>query len=100
MISESRSLLLGESIGSEMVKDLITLIESYPAVEHYAPPLTMHLAPRQILLTLDISFKKDLKGEEIVLAIKKLEENIQVQFPHITRIYIEARALAKQAQNF
>jgi cation diffusion facilitator family transporter len=95
MISESRSLLLGESTGSHTVEGLVRMMEANPDVLSFAAPMTMHLAPKEILLTLDVNFKEDLRGEDIVQAIKSIEEQIQAQFPHITRIYIEARSLVK-----
>lgn len=98
MISESRSLLLGESTGSHTVNNLISMMEANPEVSSFAAPMTMHLGPKEILLTLDVSFKEDLRGEDIVRAIRTIEEDIQAQFPHITRIYIEAKRLADRGE--
>ena len=55
---ESGALLLGESIAPETARRLKSLIESDPAVEQVGDLLTMHLGPEQVLLNVDIKFRR------------------------------------------
>ncbi len=60
--------------------------------------LTMHLSPNEILLALDVQFRKDISLKELVEAISRTETNIKAAFPDVKRIYIEARNLAKSGE--
>lgn len=54
MVKESKGLLVGESAHADIVKGVYTLINEEPAVSTLYYPLTMHLAPEEILLAIDV----------------------------------------------
>jgi len=91
MVKESKGLLVGESANSEIVKGIYDLVNKESDVETLYFPLTMHLAPNEILLALDVEFRKDMTVEELFEAINKLEEEIKKAFPTVKKIYIEAK---------
>ncbi|OKS84870.1 cation diffusion facilitator family transporter [Mucilaginibacter polytrichastri] len=93
MVIESRDLLIGESARSEMIDGICNLVLADPDVQHVRRPLTMQMAPNEILLALDVQFK-EISGIQVTKVISRLEGNIRTQFPDIKRIYIEARNLA------
>lgn len=97
MLVESRNLLLGESASSDMVKRVHDLVQQDPDVDALNPPLTMHLSPDEVLLALDVQFRNDISGREVANTVNRLEGCIKKEFPAITRIYMEARTLARQA---
>jgi hypothetical protein len=59
-----------------------------------ATPLSMYLGPDEILVTLDVDFKRDSTADQIVAAVSNIEREIRLRYPKITRIYIEARSIS------
>lgn len=49
----------------------------------------------EVLLALNLEFKKDLSGAQIVSSIARLEKKIKEEFPQVKQIYIEAANLSK-----
>lgn len=95
MIIESHNLLIGESAGREIVEETEKLIREDEEVHEVQMPLTMQLSPDEVLLALNLEFKKELTGAQVAGSIKRLEKNIKEKFPQIKQIYIEAAHLSK-----
>ncbi|MBY8961968.1 cation diffusion facilitator family transporter [Flavobacterium sp. D11R37] len=91
MVRESKGLLVGESAGKPIVKGIYNLVNSEPKVHTLYYPLTMHLAPNEILLALDVEFKGDMTVKELFGTIKHLEDQIKKEYPSVKKIYIEAK---------
>lgn len=91
MVKESKGLLVGESANREIVDGIYDIVNKEPRVETLYFPLTMHLAPNEILLALDVEFKKDMTVEELFDAVNQLEDQIKKAFPSVKKIYIEAK---------
>jgi cation diffusion facilitator family transporter len=90
---ESRDLLLGESADESVVRSIYELAGADPAVRSVSRPLTMHFAPEQVLLNLDIEFQPDLSAADVTAAVDRLEANIRQAQPQVKRIFIEADSL-------
>ncbi len=95
---ESRNLLIGESMLPYIVDDIMKLVKRDKNVETLSRPLTMHLAPNDVLLALDVQFVRKLNSTELSETIKRLESTIREAYPDITRIYIEANNLTREEQ--
>lgn len=93
MVKESKGLLVGESAHAEIVKGVYTLINEEPAVSTLYYPLTMHLAPEEILLAIDVQFKTEMTMDQLFENINHLENRIKEKYPSIKKIYIEAKNL-------
>ena len=91
MVRESKGLLVGESANNEIVKGIYDLVNAEEKVETLYFPLTMHLAPNEILLALDVEFKKEMTVEELFDSVNDLEDKIKKSFPNVKKIYIEAK---------
>ncbi len=91
MVKESKGLLVGESANSEIVKGIYSIVNNEPRVKTLYFPLTMHLAPNEILLALDVEFQKDMTVDELFDAVTELEDSIKKQYPSVKKIYIEAK---------
>lgn len=94
LANESRSLLIGESANKAMVEAITKIIREDKMVQSINPPLTMHFGPEEVLLALDVEFKRGKPGETEA-AIENLERTIKESFPEIRKIFIEARSLKK-----
>lgn len=88
---ESRKLLIGESVLPQTVNDIMELVKGDKNVKDMSRPLTMHMAPNDVLLALDVQFKPELSSAEIAETVKRLEGLLTEAHPEIKRIYIEAR---------
>ncbi|MFC6097598.1 cation diffusion facilitator family transporter [Flavobacterium qiangtangense] len=93
MVKESKGLLVGESAHADIVKGVYTLINEEPAVSTLYYPLTMHLAPEEILLAIDVQFKTEMTMDQLFENINHLENRIKEKYPSIKKIYIEAKNL-------
>lgn len=96
MISESHGLLIGESADLKLVQQAEELIRRDEDVDEVQTPLTMQLSPNEVLLALNLEFRKDLSGSQIVDSISRLREMIKDRFPQIKQIYLEAGNLSKK----
>jgi len=94
---ESKGLLIGESVDAETLASIRAIATADSSVEEVKKSLTMHFGPQDVLLALDIRFKKHLTAAEIAAAIDRLEKKIRDQHPEIKHIFIEAKSLASEA---
>jgi cation diffusion facilitator family transporter len=92
LANESRSLLIGESAYRKLIEEVMEIVKDDPMVEKNQRPLSMHLGPDEILLALDVQFKRGKPGE-IESAVERLEKKIKDTHPEVKRIFIEARWL-------
>lgn len=95
LVYESKNLLIGESTDRSTVKRIAAIANEHSAVRHVGWPATMHLAPDQVILNLDLQFDERLTTTEIAQAIDAIEETIRNEFPEIKRIFLEAQLFSK-----
>jgi cation diffusion facilitator family transporter len=92
LAAETRGLLVGESAATQAVADIRALAENDPAVERVGPPLTMHLGPHEVLLNLEIQFRRGLSAAEVEAAVDRVESAIRSRHPDVKRIFVEAES--------
>ncbi len=86
----SRGLLLGEAAGPKVLQAIKHAIESHPNVECVIELLTMHLAPKQILINAHVSLRDGLVTNEIERTIEEIEGLIKRAEPKVEMIFLEA----------
>src|SRR5579864_1251719 len=89
---ESGALLVGERTNRARIERLNEIIRADPAVEHVGDLLTMQLGPEQVLLTVNIQFRRKLELEQLESAIERIEARIRREQPSVQRIFIEAES--------
>ncbi len=87
---ETKGLLIGESANHHVIKDIKTILQSSPHIEHVNEVLTMHMGPDYILANLSVDFKDSLSAGELEDTIANLDIAIKGQHPQVKRIFIEA----------
>jgi cation diffusion facilitator family transporter len=92
----SRGLLLGEAANPKVVSAIKQAIESHPNVLRVIELLTMHLAPKQILINAHVILREDLVTGDIVQTIEEVEELIKRAEPKVETIFLET---ARQSQS-
>jgi len=86
----SRGLLLGEAATPNVVAAIRQAIESHPNVDRVIELLTMHLAPKQILINAHVKLKENLVTSDILKSIEEIEERIKQAEPKVEMIFLEA----------
>ncbi len=87
---EIRSLLIGESATPEVRQTIRQLLEGREHIKGVGQLLTMHLAPHNILVALNLEFADGLTSNDIEQAIDELEADLRAAVPDIRRIFVEA----------
>jgi cation diffusion facilitator family transporter len=85
----SRGLLLGEAATLETVERIRQAILGHPHVVEVIELLTMHLAPKQILINAHVNLQDELKTDEIEATIGEIEERIKRAEPKVDMIFLE-----------
>jgi divalent metal cation (Fe/Co/Zn/Cd) transporter len=86
----SRGLLLGEAANPNVLAKIKEAIESHPNVDRTVDLLTMHLAPKQILINAHVKLKDNLVTSDILKSIEEIEERIKRAEPKVEMIFLEA----------
>jgi len=89
---ECKGLLTGEAASDEVVSGIKWIIGENPSILHVNEVLTLHLGPRDILLTVSLDFKDGLSSQQVEKAISNFETRIKEKFPEVTRVFIEAQS--------
>ena len=92
----SRGLLLGEAANPKSVRAMVQAIESHPNVVKVVELLTMHLAPKEILINAHINVRDDLVTGDIVKTVEEVEELIKRAEPKVKMIFLET---ARQSES-
>ncbi len=85
----SRGLLLGEAATSKSVELIRQAILKHPNVVQVVELLTMHLAPKQILINASINLRDNLKTDEIEQTVAEIEALIKEAEPKVDMIFLE-----------
>ena len=85
----SRGLLLGEAATKKSVERIREAIRSHPNVVEVIELLTMHLAPKQILVNAHVNFRNELATDDIERTINEVEELIKQAEPKVDMIFLE-----------
>jgi cation diffusion facilitator family transporter len=92
LANECRSLLVGEAVRPEVVADVRRLVLAQAEVRGINELLTMHFAPREVLLNISLSFVPSLSAAAIQEAVNRMEGEIKRGHPEIRRVFIEAQS--------
>jgi cation diffusion facilitator family transporter len=94
----SRGLLLGEAATKKSVEAIRKAIESHPNVHEVIELLTMHLAPKQILINAHVNLRDDLKTDEIVRTNAEVEDLIKQAEPKVDMIFLETARVSESEE--
>jgi cation diffusion facilitator family transporter len=94
---ESGALLIGERTNRSRIRRVKQIIEADPSVQTVGDLLTMQLGPQQVLLTVNIQFRRGIDIQQLERAIDRIEKRIRGEDPMIERIFIEAESFKRTA---
>lgn len=95
---ESKGLLVGEGVDAPTLASIREIAESDPAVVRVVRPLTMHFGPQEVLLTLELEFRRGQSAGEVAAAIERVDLATRQAHPRIKHIFIEAQSLRPEAK--
>ena len=85
----SRGLLLGEAATEKSREAIRRAILEHPNVVEVVELLTMHLAPKKILINAHVNFRDELETDDIERSIRQIERNIRRAEPMVDMIFLE-----------
>jgi len=88
---ECKGLLVGEAAAAEVVAGIRRLVGAMPGIARVNELLTLHLGPRDVLVTVSVDFEDRLDAAAVEAAIATLERRIKDAYPIVTRVFIEAQ---------
>ena len=74
----------------------LSIARQHDTIDQVRPPLTSYLGPEDVILALDVQFRRDLNAVEIEQAIDDLQDDIREKYPEFKRIFIEAKSLGQK----
>jgi cation diffusion facilitator family transporter len=93
LVSRTKALLIGEGVNEAIIQQVQELARQTPGVTQVRPPLTMYLAPDDVMLALDVDFADELSASQIEAAVVGVQNTIRTAHPEFKRIFIEAKSL-------
>ncbi|GAA3920381.1 cation diffusion facilitator family transporter [Hymenobacter algoricola] len=99
LIYKTKGLLIGEGADAETLASVNAISQAEPAVEHIRTPLTSHLGPADVVLALDVQFKRDLTAVQVEEAVDRLQDAIRAKHPEFKRIFIEAKSIGHKQRH-
>lgn len=90
LIVESKGLLLGESVDPVLRESVLAVVSEDPDVLQIVRMMSMHVGPDEVLLNLDLHFRRDMPSADIVQVIERIEKDVSDQHPEIKYLTIEA----------
>jgi divalent metal cation (Fe/Co/Zn/Cd) transporter len=93
---ETGALLIGERTKSSTMKKVQDVINADKDVEKAGNLMTMQLGPTQVLLNVQIQFRRNLTLDQLEATIDRIEKRIREVEPTIQRIFIEAESFKRK----
>jgi divalent metal cation (Fe/Co/Zn/Cd) transporter len=90
---ESGALLVGERTNRARIKRIEKVIRQDTDVEDIGDLLTMQLGPDQILLAVDVKFRRRLDVSQLESIIDRIEGRIRQEEPTVAKVFVEADSL-------
>ncbi len=90
MATETKNLLIGESVSDADMSLIIATMNSYPEIENFGNIRTMHLGPTEILIALEVNFKDDMTSGEVENLTNGIKEILKTKNHAFRYIYIES----------
>ena len=89
---ETKGLLIGESANQSIVDAITQLAEEIDGIAHANGILTVHLAPRQIVVALSLEFADELRTPEIEAKVSELEHRICGSHLEVVALFVKPQS--------
>jgi cation diffusion facilitator family transporter len=88
---ENKELLIGESISRRDRRRIIDLVSKIPEVNRIISIRSMHLAPEDVLIAIEVSLVDNLDTDKIESVIDNIENKVReiIPYANLSKIYVE-----------
>ena len=90
---ESKGLLIGEPARREIVRSISEIAKSNDNVSGVDRLVTVHLAPNQIVVALDVEFMDNMLTTQVEEAAAKLESSIKSAHPDVIALFLHPKKI-------
>jgi cation diffusion facilitator family transporter len=91
---EAKGLLIGEPARESMRRSLQRIAQEQLGVEKAFNLVTVHMAPDQIVVALDLDFSDELSAGKIEQVVRALEQRIKERHPEVIAVFVKPKAAA------
>ena len=85
---ESKGLLIGEAADPELVDGLRALAAGKPGVVGVGHVLTVHSAPDQVTVMINVDFRDDMLAGEVERIVDETERDARSRWPEVRRLFV------------
>jgi len=85
---ESKGLLIGEAADPVLVRNLHDLARSMPGVVGVGDVLTVHSAPDQVTVMMNVDFKDDIRASDVEEVVCRVEAEARERWPQVRRLFV------------
>jgi cation diffusion facilitator family transporter len=85
---ESKGLLIGEAANPELIQSLHDLACSMPGVVGVGDVLTLHAAPDQIMVMMNVDFNDQIQASDVEQVVCRIEEEAQERWPQVKSLFV------------
>jgi len=91
LAKENKALLIGESISRKDYNKIVKLVNEIPDVNRLITMRTMHFAPEDVLVTIEVNLVDGLDTDKIESVIDNIEQKVKQAIPYINtaKVYVE-----------
>jgi cation diffusion facilitator family transporter len=94
LVRETKGLLIGERADPSIVDSITRIAEEMDGVAHAHAILTVHLAPRQIVVALSLEFDDELRTPQIEAKVLEIEQRICGLRLGVVAIFVKPQSAA------
>jgi len=95
MVYESKGLLIGEGVTKETAHGVRALIAAESEVESIGKLGTLYLGPEDVMLAVEVRFRRDGSVADTRHAIGRMSSAIRAKYPRIRHVFLDASSIGE-----
>jgi len=95
MVYESKGLLIGEGVAKETAHGVRALIAAESDVESIGKLGTLYLGPEDVMLAVEVRFRRDGSVADTRHAIGRISNAIRAKYPRIRHVFLDASSIGE-----
>jgi cation diffusion facilitator family transporter len=89
---ETKGLLMGEAADQLIVDSIMRIANDMEGIAHANGIITVHFAPRQIVVALSLEFADELRTPEIEVKVIELERRLRHMHPSVIALFVKPQS--------
>jgi cation diffusion facilitator family transporter len=94
---DNMSLLIGESVPSDTMESIRTILDDHPMVKEVVELLTRYLGAHEIMVAARVELVEDLDSAQIAGMSAEIDQRLRNANPEITQVFIDATAAEERS---